>query len=477
MICQCHLIDLGFLGGKTTWHRCCQGCHPIAERLGCALCDQIIVIHILRRPPLDHISSEQLGPSTMTFVMKQLGPSTMTFVMSSIVRVAMMVDALRSLSRIDRIICNFLWSSNTSISEGISTVNAQFKLYIRHKLSHSLTLSLSLALFAMALEVNEVEDKSDPENSPPAIHSLTLSDGQRNVLGVLYKDFEPIGIGKYGKVFRCTHHLSQQQFAIKVIPITKEEKKYGVPYRIIREISALKELEHPNIVKLEDVLTTEDEVFLVFENLNIDLSEFLRNPSMIMCPSKMRDFMHQILSALAYCHSHKIIHRDLKPSNILLEFSDDDVKIADFGAARTFEDPPSSSYSNDKCSPCYRAPELLLGSTNYSTSVDIWSVGCIFGEMYLGRPLFSSAADSNWEMLREIFDLIGTPTESTWPGVTSLCGSIEALGPPKKPKDPLYYFPTLGPDGVDLISRMLVLCPNYRIPAEMALEHPYFEDN
>ncbi|KAK7312983.1 hypothetical protein VNO77_37284 [Canavalia gladiata] len=303
----------------------------------------------------------------------------------------------------------------------------------------------------MALEIKETELSSYPKFSPRLIYSLTLSDDQRKVLGAWYTDFKPIGIGKYSKVFRCTHHLSQQQFAIKIIPIPPEEKKDGVPCRIIREVSALKELEHPNIVKLEDVLTTEDEVFLVFQNLNIDLYGYLRNPLMFMYPRKMRRFLHQILSAVAYFHSRKIIHRDLKPSNILVEFRDV-VKIADFGAARTFDDPPSSSYSNDKCSPFYRAPELLLGSTNYSTSADIWSVGCIFGEMSLGRPLFTSAADSDWKMLSEIFDLLGTPTERTWPGVTSLCGSIEAMGPPKKPKELSHKFPSLSPEGVDLIS-------------------------
>ncbi|XP_027355272.1 cell division control protein 2 homolog [Abrus precatorius] len=322
-----------------------------------------------------------------------------------------------------------------------------------------------------AKKIEEV--KSFPKKSPRLIHSLVLSEAQRKVIGAWYRDFIPIGTGRHGNVFQCKNHLNDQIFAVKVIPIPDNEKGNGVPYRIIREISVLKEIQdHINIVRLLDVLPSMDAMFLVFEHVDIDLLDFMRNPVLFIYPNMIKNFVHQILNAVAHCHSRKIIHRDLKPNNILIHFRTRVVKIADFGAARTI-DVPFSSYSGDVGSSCYKAPELLFGSTYYSTSVDIWSVGCMFGEMALGRPLFS--ADSDWKMLNEMFTLLGTPTEETWPGVTSLCNYIDVMGPPKKPKDLALEFPKLDSDAVDLLSKMLCLCPKYRISAADAVLHPYFK--
>ncbi|TKY66577.1 Cell division control protein [Spatholobus suberectus] len=306
------------------------------------------------------------------------------------------------------------------------------------------------------------------------IYKLAPTPDQLKALKMSYTDFHPVGAGEHGTVFRCKRHSNDKDFfAIKIIPISKQEQENGVPYRIIREVSLLKEMEHVNIVRLKDVMATDDDLFLVFEYLDNSLHAFLRNPVMFLYPKMMRNFLHQIISAVAYIHSCKILHRDLNAENILLQFSTRIVKIADFGAARTFE-VPLESYSKNVGSPSYRAPELLFGSANYSTPNDVWSVGCIFGEMVLRRPVFSGGSD--WELLDKIFTLLGTPTEETWPGVTSLCGSISAMGPPKQPKDLRIVFADLeDPAGHDLLSKLLCLCPNYRISAEEAVKHPYFE--
>ncbi|RDX93233.1 Cell division control protein 2-like A, partial [Mucuna pruriens] len=252
-------------------------------------------------------------------------------------------------------------------------------------------------------------------------------------LALSYTDFEAIGTGRYGRVFKCRQISDTDNFyAVKIIPIPKEEQENGVPCKIIREVSVLKELNHINIVRLLEVISTDSNLFLVFECLDNTLQVFLKNPVMFMYHKMMKEFLHQILSAVAYIHSCKILHMNLKPDNILVHFRTRVLKIADFGLARTFE-VPLDSYSQDIGSASYRAPELLFGSTNYSTANDVWSVGCIFGEMILHRPLFSGGSD--WEQLDEIFSLLGTPTEETWPGVTSLCGgNIDALGPPKQRK-------------------------------------------
>ena len=145
---------------------------------------------------------------------------------------------------------------------------------------------------------------------------------------------------------------------------------------------------------------------------------------MKMEPHKIKKLLHQILSGIADCHMKRIIHRDLKPANILIDKSagtsppiPDNIKIGDFGLARTFSLPVRPS-SQEVVTLWYRAPEILLGSVEYSTPIDVWSIGCIFAEMVTKKPLFSG--DSDLDQLYRIFRILGTPNESNWPGVTKL---------------------------------------------------------
>ncbi|GAU33963.1 hypothetical protein TSUD_148840 [Trifolium subterraneum] len=205
---------------------------------------------------------------------------------------------------------------------------------------------------------------------------------------------------------------------------------------------------HTVIKTNEDV----EDVFLVFEYIDVSLKRYLASP--FPFDVQKLPFLRQALSGLAYLHVQEIIHRDLKPHNILLSFENHEisaVKLADFGVAK-FMEPPLSPYSISMGNPCYKAPELLLGFANYSTAIDIWSLGCIFAEMIKLQPLF---------------------IEETWPGVSSICPFIKTFDPPIKPKDLAAEFPELEPDGLDLLSKMLCLCPNSRISADEALDHPY----
>ncbi|XP_035749291.1 cyclin-dependent kinase 3 isoform X2 [Egretta garzetta] len=156
----------------------------------------------------------------------------------------------------------------------------------------------------------------------------------------------------------------------------------GVPSTAIREISLLKELKHPNIVRLLDVIHSQKKLYLVFEYLNQDLKKYMDSSRTGEFPlSLAKNYVFQLLQGVSFCHSHRVIHRDLKPQNLLINEAGA-IKLADFGLARAFG-VPLRTYTHEVVTLWYRAPEILLGCKYYSTAVDIWSIGCIFAEMQL----------------------------------------------------------------------------------------------
>ncbi|KAL7252635.1 hypothetical protein ACSBR1_007241 [Camellia fascicularis] len=285
-----------------------------------------------------------------------------------------------------------------------------------------------------------------------------------------YKIFGTIELGETGCIYRAINSQTNQMVILKRETFLNGNE--GVPCSVIREISFLKEMEHTNIVKLLDVVNKERSVHLVTEHVELDLRKFMdTSPEIVKTPSVTKDFLHQILSGLDYCHSHNILHRGLNPRSLMLDHrSQSTVKIAGFGSARTFG-VPADAYTEGVETPWYRAPELMLGELNYSSPVDVWSVGCLFAEMVTQQPLF--ATTSQVEQLRRIFSIMGKPTEETWPGVTSLCPYLENFDV-NEPKNLADEVPGLEPDGVDLLSEMLCLNPGDRITASEALTHPYF---
>jgi cyclin-dependent kinase len=196
-----------------------------------------------------------------------------------------------------------------------------------------------------------------------------------------YQKMEKIGEGTYGVVYKAKDRVTGEIVALKKIRLEAEDE--GIPSTAIREISLLKELQHPNIVRLYDVVHTERKLTLVFEFLDQDLKKYLDVVESGLDLPILKSFLFQLLTGVAYCHHHRVLHRDLKPPNLLIN-REGQLKLADFGLARAFGI-PVRSYTHEVVTLWYRAPDVLMGSRKYSTPVDIWSIGCIFAEMANGR--------------------------------------------------------------------------------------------
>ncbi|KAL6773745.1 CDKA1 [Auxenochlorella protothecoides x Auxenochlorella symbiontica] len=286
-----------------------------------------------------------------------------------------------------------------------------------------------------------------------------------------YHQVGKIGEGTYGVVFRAHDRVTNRLLALKQIRLEAEEE--GVPSTAIREISLLKELQHENIVSLYDVVHEDRKLYLVFEFLDVDLKKSMdSNPAAFKDPALVKNYVYQMLQGIAFCHVHRILHRDLKPQNLLIEEKTNTLKLADFGLARAFGI-PVRAYTHEVITLWYRAPEILLGSKHYATPVDLWSIGCIFAEMALQKPLFPG--DSEIDELLKIFQLLGTPDETVWPGVSQL-PDYKSIFPQWRPKPLAPLIPGLCPAGIDLLSRLLEYDPNRRITARAALDHVYFDD-
>ena len=278
----------------------------------------------------------------------------------------------------------------------------------------------------------------------------------------IFQKIVNIGSGTYGVVFKGINKANNEIIAIKKMKIDQENE--GISSTTLREITILRELTHPNIVELKDVVCQNHKLYLLFEYLDYDLKKYIEDYP--LDEDTIKAFLYQILDAVAYCHSKKIIHRDLKPQNILIDKTGK-LKIADFGLARAFSI-PIRPYSKEVLTLWYRPPELLMGIAEYSTPVDIWSIGCIFAEMCLRRALFPG--DYEIEQIYKIFGLLGTPTPSIWPDIVNLPNYKETF-PRFKGKKLEEVFHNLDHNGINLLQSMLTYDPNKRITAKQALLH------
>ncbi|XP_010484068.1 PREDICTED: cyclin-dependent kinase G1-like isoform X2 [Camelina sativa] len=264
-------------------------------------------------------------------------------------------------------------------------------------------------------------DHVEVENEAPASldqEGMNMMLGSRSVNNV--QKLNKINEGTYGIVYRARDEKTKEIVALKKIKMKEDrfEEEYGFPLTSLREINILLSCNHPSIVNVREVVVggkNDNDVYMVMEHLEHDLRGVMDTKKEPFSTSEVKCLMMQLLEGLSYLHTNWIIHRDLKPSNLLMNNSGE-LKICDFGMARQYGS-PIKPYTQMVITQWYRPPELLLGAKEYSTAVDMWSVGCIMAELLSQKPLFPGK--SELDQLQKIFSVLGTPNEANWPGFSS----------------------------------------------------------
>ncbi|XP_055834159.1 cyclin-dependent kinase C-1-like isoform X1 [Solanum dulcamara] len=333
-----------------------------------------------------------------------------------------------------------------------------------------------------------------------------------------FEKLEQIGEGTYGQVYMARDKQTGEIVALKKIRMDNE--KEGFPITAIREIKILKKLQHENVIKLLEIVTSQgpegDEpeklgipakkifllvvkflsqclqkltsmnfdfltgsdnnkykgnIYMVFEYMDHDLTGLADRPGLRFTIPQIKCYMKQLLTGLHYCHVNQVLHRDIKGSNLLID-NEGNLKLADFGLARSFSGDHNANLTNRVITLWYRPPELLLGATKYGPAVDMWSVGCIFAELLFGKPILPGKNEP--EQLNKIFELCGTPDEINWPGVSKIpwYSKFKPARPMKRRvREVFRHFDR---HALDLLDKMLNLDPSQRICAKDALDGEYF---
>lgn len=284
-----------------------------------------------------------------------------------------------------------------------------------------------------------------------------------------YQRIRDLGSGTYGTVWKCLCKKDQSLVAIKHMKFEAHED--GIPSTALREITILRELNHPNVVQLLKVVYVHNKLYLILEYCSKDLKKLYSIKRKPFHPMLTKSFSYQLLRGIDFCHSNRILHRDLKPQNILIN-EDGSLKLADFGLSRAVQILPAKRLTHEVVTLWYRAPEILLGAKTYDESVDIWSAGLIIAEMLKGAPI--ATGDSEIDQLFKIFHVLGTPDERVWEGITKLPHYKSVF--PKFSREPLATsLPNASACAVDLVSSLVSCNPKKRACAQHGLTHPFFE--
>ncbi|MBA0777953.1 hypothetical protein Gotri_005899 [Gossypium trilobum] len=313
-----------------------------------------------------------------------------------------------------------------------------------------------------------------------------------------YDKLDKIGQGTYSNVYKARDKVTGKIVALKKVRFDTSEPE-SVKF-MAREIMILQKLDHPNVVKLEGLATSRMQysLYLVFDFMHSDLARIMSRPEERLTEPQVgflclftlsgtsgigetssisfyleslvqiKCYMHQLLSGLQHCHERGILHRDIKGSNLLIDKSGM-LKIADFGLANYFSPNRKCHLTSRVVTLWYRAPELLLGSTDYGVGIDLWSAGCLLGEMFAGRPIMPGRTEV--EQLHKIFKLCGTPSEAYWKKLRL----STTFRPPQSYKPSLADgFRNFPQSSLGLLSTLLALDPAYRGSASSALQNEFF---
>lgn len=348
-------------------------------------------------------------------------------------------------------------------------------------------------------------NQSKPESLPrsaaakrPAPAAEMASESKRGKVSILapvvlrdvnvFEKKYQVGQGTYGSVFVGQDKATNGIVALKRINTKQEEN--GFPITALREVKILKALTHPNIVTLKEIVTSKEQgsipnnVFMVFEYLEYDLTGVLETPEIRFTQDHVKSWSHQLLLGTHYMHTNKVIHRDLKASNLLIN-KKGELKIADWGLARSWNS-DMKRLTNKVITLWYRPPELLLGALEYTDKVDMWSVGCIIAEMFRRSGFLKGSNEAT--QLDLIFRTFGHPTEEDWPDMKDKCKLWSKFGPgpgeellPSRLREALTsQLPNprwMTDHAIYLIQKLLEMNPDKRWSAEKALDADYFFEN
>ncbi|KAF7530470.1 hypothetical protein G7054_g9558 [Neopestalotiopsis clavispora] len=280
-----------------------------------------------------------------------------------------------------------------------------------------------------------------------------------------------VGSGTYGKVFKGKHVYTNRLVALKKIRM--EGEKDGFPVTAVREIKLLQSLRHENIVALQEVMIEKDACYMVFEYLSHDLTGLLNHPTFILDAAQKKHLAKQLFEGLDYLHARGVLHRDIKAANILVS-SDGILKLADFGLARFYTKHHRNDYTNRVITIWYRSPELLLGETQYTAAVDVWSAACVMVEIFTRHAIFPGDG-TEINQLDKIYAIMGTPNKSDWPDLTKM-EWFELLRPGyRKPSVFAEKYKEKVPAAAfELLASMFHYDPAKRPSAAEVLAHPYF---
>ncbi|KAK1172409.1 serine/threonine-protein kinase MAK-like isoform X3 [Acipenser oxyrinchus oxyrinchus] len=282
-----------------------------------------------------------------------------------------------------------------------------------------------------------------------------------------YTILKQLGDGTYGSVLMGKSNESGELVAIKRM---KRKFHSWEECMNLREVKSLKKLSHANVIKLKEVIRENDHLYFVFEYMKENLYQLMKDRNKLFPESVIRNIMYQIIQGLAFIHKHGFFHRDMKPENLLC-MGPELIKIGDFGLAREIRSrPPYTDYVSTRW---YRAPEVLLRSSVYSSPIDMWAVGCIMAELYTLRPLFPG--NSEVDEIFKICQVLGTVKKNDWPEGYQLAGAMNFRFPQCVPTHLSTLIPNASNEAIALMRDMLQWDPKKRPTTTQALRYPYFQ--